>query len=110
MILSLQNISMETQGGQRCSRLAVLRRELCRGPRSLRTAQQFNAHWAYSPIVSTPFAIVASFATGPRGTTGKPGGRMPAAPLFRLARHARLARLARLALDTRVNAKQEGSP
>lgn len=79
MILSLQNISMETQGGQQCSRLAVLRRELCRGPKDPRGPRQ--SHWAYGPTVS---------------------GTVFAAPLF--------TSLAALALDTRVNAKQQGSP
>ena len=82
VILCLQNISMETQAQ---SRLAVLRRELCRGPKGPRSPRQ--SHQAYSPSVSTPIF------------GGKPGGRMPAAPLF-----------TSLALDPRVNAKQEGSP
>jgi hypothetical protein len=62
VILSLQNIAMETQAQ---SRLAVLRRELCAGsggPKDPRTQRQ--SHWAYSPSVSGP------------------GGFTPAAPLF----------------------------
>ena len=92
MILSLQNIAMETQAQ---SRLAVLRRVLCRGPKGPRSARR--SHWAYGPSVSAPVSCI--FSATPRGTTGKPGGCMPAAPLF-----------TSLALDTRVNAKQEGSP
>lgn len=91
MILALQNISTETQAQ---SRLAVLCRELClsaRSSRSPRTSVQVQAHWAYAPSVSPVFG----------GTTGKPGGRMPAAPLFTIACDR---------LDSRVNAKQEGSP
>ena len=83
MNLSLQNIAMETQGGQQCSRLAVLRRELCRGPKGPRGPHR--SHWAYGPTVSAPvFAdpLFTSLATS----------------------------LADLALDTRVNAKQEGTP
>lgn len=81
MILSLQNISMETQAQ---SRLAVLCRELCRGARGASTARGPRSprqwHRAYRPSVSTPvFCSVASLFTS-------------------------------LALDTRVNATQEGSP
>lgn len=80
MILALQNISTETQAQ---SRLAVLCRELCESPQV--------RHWAYGPSISPVFG----------GPTGKPGGRMPAAPLFTIACDQ---------LDSRVNAKQEGSP
>jgi len=92
VILSLQNTSTETQAQ---SRLAVLRGELCGSLRSSRSSRQIQAHWAYGPSLSPVFG----------GTTGKPGGRMPAAPLFTL-----LATIACDRLDSRVNAKQEGSP
>jgi hypothetical protein len=92
VILSLQNISTETQAQ---SRLAVLRRELCGSPRSPQASQasrQVQPHWAYGPTSLSPIF---------GGTTGKPGGRMPAAPLFTFSCDR---------LDSRVNAKQEGSP
>lgn len=96
VILSLQNISTETQAQ---SRLAVLRQELCQ---SLGTVGASQGHWAYGPSAFTVFG----------GTAGKPGGRMPA-PSFPMARTARFTLLASITcdrLDTRVNAKQEGSP
>jgi hypothetical protein len=83
VILSLQNISMETQGGQQCSRLAVLRRERCRDPKGPRSPRQ--SHWAYGPTVNVPVF---------------------AAPPFTFT----FTSLAAFALDTGVNAKQEGSP
>lgn len=95
VILSLQNISTETQAQ---SRLAVLRRELCGSPRSPQASQasrQVQSHWAYGPSSSPVFGPIFG------GTTGKPGGRMPAAPLFTFSCDR---------LDSRVNAKQEGSP
>jgi hypothetical protein len=61
VILSLQNISTETQAQ---SRLAVLCRVFC-------SDGSLVTHWAYGP--SLPIF---------GGTTGKPGGRMPAARLF----------------------------
>jgi hypothetical protein len=85
VLLSLQNISTETQAQ---SRLAVLRRELWA---SAATPRDPQCHRAYRPCVSSIFG----------GTTGKPGGRMPAAPLFTVPCDR---------LDSRVNAKQEGSP
>lgn len=88
MILSLQNISTETQAQ---ARLAVLRRELCG-----RSSRQLQSHWSYGPSLSTPIF---------GGPTGKPGGRMPAAPLFPV-----LATVTCDRLDSRVNAEQEGSP
>lgn len=85
MILSLQNISTETQAH---SRLAVLCREVV-GGRAV--SQQW--HRAYGPSLSvpTPFGLSA---------IGCPGGthdRMLALPLFAGA-------------DPRANAKQEGIP
>jgi hypothetical protein len=98
VILSLQNISTETQAQ---SRLAVLRQELCRSA----GAPQVLGHWAYGPSVSLPFGLpfggFSAFSAIFGGTTGKPGGRMPA---------ALLASTTCDRLDTRANAKQEGSP
>jgi hypothetical protein len=93
VILSLQNISTETQAQ---SRLAVLRGELCWSPRSPR---QVPSHWVCDPHSRPSLFPVCG------GTTGKPGGRMPAAPLF-----TTLATVTCDRLDSRVNAKQEGSP
>jgi hypothetical protein len=100
VILSLQNISTETQAQ---SRLAVLRQELCSSGSSGRSggAPQVQGHWAYGPSLSLSLGGFGSFGAFFGGTTGKPGGRMPAAPLCTFTS---------LAFDTRVNAKQEGSP
>ena len=91
MILSLQNISTETQAQ---SRLAVLRREICGTSRT--RSPQVQSHWAYGPSLIPVFG----------GLTGKPGGRMPAASLFSSFPRA----CDQLDSQTAVNAKQEGSP
>lgn len=100
MILSLQNISTETQAQ---SRLAVLRQELCQSAGAPQL--QLRGHWAYGPsLASVSIPVPApAFAFGAifGGPTGKPGGRM----LFTL-----LASFPCDRSDSRVNAKQEGSP
>ncbi len=99
MILSLQNISTETPAQ---SRLAVLRRELCRVSSRQTKRQSLVSHSAFGAFAATYRASLVKSVRTPifGGPTGKPGGRMPAAS-FSAALFAR---------DPRANAQQEGSP
>jgi hypothetical protein len=77
VILSLQNISTETQAQ---SRLAVLCRVFCR---ELCGDGSLVAHWAHGPsLVDIPARMPSVSNPLFGGSTGKPGGRMPAARLF----------------------------
>jgi hypothetical protein len=90
VILSLQKLSTEKQAH---SRLAVLRQELGRQSARQLSAWDLQQPQAYGPsLFSTIFGA----------PTGKPGGRMLATVSFSACRAVRL--------DTRPNAKQEGSP